>query len=118
MLHYLKSGSGFPLVLLHGFCENHACFTNQARFLQDHFQVITLDLPGFGESSPLPHWSMESMAEELNRFLDELHVESCILFGHSMGGYITLAFAEQFPGRLKGFGLSARETAQIGRAHV
>jgi pimeloyl-ACP methyl ester carboxylesterase len=67
--------------------------------------VITLDLPGFGKTPSVPEITIEEMAQMVNQVLVQEKIESCILLGHSMGGYVTLAFAELFPNKLKGFGL-------------
>lgn len=106
MLHYSKHGEGKRvIVLLHGFCENSTCFHKQVFFLQHDFTVITPDLPGFGDSAPLDDTSMEKMADAVREVLEQEQVNECIMIGHSMGGYVTLAFAAHYPQLLKGFGL-------------
>ncbi len=101
---YQVSGSGQPVVLLHGFCED--------RQMWDHFipllssaQYITIDLPGFGESEVLPDISIAEMAGVVMAVLEKIEVKEIILIGHSMGGYISLAFAEKYPEMLTGLGL-------------
>lgn len=93
------------LVLLHGFCENNTCFDEQVLLLKDHCKIILPDLPGFGKSNTYDGVSIASMAKDLALLLKFLKVEKCVLLGHSMGGYVTLSFAQQFPELLKGFGL-------------
>ena len=64
------------------------------------------DYPGHGKSSLIAEiHTMEIMAESVKEVLDFLKIDSCVMIGHSMGGYVTLAFADQNPGLLKGFGL-------------
>jgi pimeloyl-ACP methyl ester carboxylesterase len=106
MLNYKRTGSGNQtLVLIHGYCENNTCFNEQVLFFKDICNVLTLDLPGFGKTPSVPEITIEEMAQMVNQVLVQEKIESCIILGHSMGGYVTLAFAELFPNKLKGFGL-------------
>jgi pimeloyl-ACP methyl ester carboxylesterase len=106
MLHYLTEGAGdINLVLLHGYCENNTCFNEQVLFFKDHCKVITIDLPGFGKSKAITGISIDGMAQEVKKVLDGLNLNHCVLMGHSMGGYVALAFAELFPEFLRGLGL-------------
>ena len=105
MIHYSKSGEGKVIVLLHGFCENSTCFNRQVFFLQQNFCVITPDLPGAGLSEATDSPTMESMADEVYQVLQKENISSCVMLGHSMGGYVTLAFAKKYPHLLKAFGL-------------
>lgn len=105
-LFYREEGSGLPVVLLHGFAEDGAIWNNQAEQLKVSYRVLIPDLPGSGLSSSLSSdTSMEKMADDILLLLDREAVQNCVLIGHSMGGYIALAFAEKYPERLKGLGL-------------
>ncbi len=97
-------GSGFPLVLIHGFCEDSRVWDNLSPELEK-FQLIKIDLPGFGFSEVLEDLSIEYFADVIKAVLDHLSIQKCILVGHSMGGYSTLAFAEFYPDYLRGFGI-------------
>jgi len=92
-------------VLLHGFGEDSTVWDFQKVTLQQHFQLIIPDLPGSGRSPLLADVSMEALADAVYFILKNEGIEHCILIGHSMGGYITLAFAEKYTTLLKGFGL-------------
>lgn len=105
MLHYTGNGVGNTIVLIHGFCENSTCFNEQVFLLQAHCNVITIDLPGHGQSPEMNSFSMEKVADKICEILDAEKVSSCVMIGHSMGGYVTLAFAKKHPERLRGFGL-------------
>lgn len=106
MLHFKKYGEGFPVVLLHGFGEDGAIWKEQASYLKEYFQVLVPDLPGSGQSSLLYGDIMiDDYADEIKKLLDKEQIHQCIMLGHSMGGYITLAFAEKYPQYLKAFGL-------------
>jgi pimeloyl-ACP methyl ester carboxylesterase len=119
-ISYRIIGNGKPVVLLHGFGETGHIWDEQIAFLQDHCRLIVPDLPGSGGSSVLRQKSngksqkdgsgsrdilIEDYADCIQALLVHENITSCLLLGHSMGGYITLAFAEQYPGFLSGFGL-------------
>lgn len=104
MLHYTHSGKGETIVLIHGFCENSTCFKQVLSFIAG-YHVITIDLPGHGKSPVIAPLSMEQLADGVKEVLDHLQVAQCVLIGHSMGGYATLAFARKYGSMLKGFGL-------------
>src|SRR5687768_2464498 len=106
-IHYLSEGEGIPVVLLHGFGEDRRVFENQIAFLKDHCRLIVPDLPGSGKSGVLngEEVSMISYADCVHALLQHEKIARCILLGHSMGGYITLAFAKKYGEELMGFGL-------------
>lgn len=103
---FSERGEGFPLVLLHGFCETHQIWSSFTEELSKDFRVITPDLPGFGKS-PLPEGrvSLDAIALQLLNWLDELQIRQCIVIGHSLGGYLTLSMAREKPDVIVGFGL-------------
>jgi pimeloyl-ACP methyl ester carboxylesterase len=105
-LSYSIYGAGDPIVLIHGFGEDSRIWNQQVAFLQESYQLLLPDLPGSGASqigeNPL---SIESMATCIQQMLDAENIQQCIMLGHSMGGYVTLAFAGKYPERLMGFGL-------------
>ncbi len=118
-ISYRTEGKGKPVVLLHGFGEDSQIFDQQIEFLKESCLLIIPDLPGTGKSAllvsdyPLPATgilkpttvSIEDYADCIKALLEEEKINKCILLGHSMGGYITLAFAEKYPGSLSRFGL-------------
>lgn len=110
-IHYKVYGEGQPVVLLHGFGEDSTVWKLQITALKDHFQLIVPDLPGSGDSELVPGADIETYADIVKAIVDiELPGASgqepfLQLIGHSMGGYITLAFAEKYPQYLKSFGL-------------
>ena len=105
-VYYRIEGTGRPVVLVHGFSEDGTVWENQIGALKNKFQLIIPDLPGSGRS-PVNSagWSMEYFAECIRRILDQENISTVSMIGHSMGGYITLAFAEAWPHRLQSFGL-------------
>lgn len=106
-IHYTIAGNGPALVLLHGFGENGKVFSNQLEFLKNDYQVIIPDLPGSGQSEKLDgEVKLEDFADIIFAIMaKETPVEKFNLFGHSMGGYITMAFVEKYAERLQTFGL-------------
>lgn len=110
-LHYDKIGQGLPVVLLHGLGLNNKIWLPVANLLKHRNRTILPDLRGHGQSSTgLADGNMKQLAEDVLRLFDDLKVEMAILGGHSMGGYVALAFAEMFPERLTGFALIASNT--------
>jgi pimeloyl-ACP methyl ester carboxylesterase len=103
-IHYSDSGSGVPVVLLHGYLESSEVWNGFEARLTDVFRVITIDLPGHGLSSVYgDSHTMEFMATAVKELLDSLHLKKVFLTGHSLGGYVTLAFLELFPEYLTGY---------------
>lgn len=104
-MQYTKTGAGKTVVLIHGFGEDSRIWNRQVEWMQKSYQVIVPDLPGTGASALTEDVSMESMANQLKQLLDKEGIQQCTLLGHSMGAYISLAFAERFPGLVQGLGL-------------
>jgi 2-succinyl-6-hydroxy-2,4-cyclohexadiene-1-carboxylate synthase len=107
MLNYEIEGNGTEnLVLLHGFMENLSIWGDLKPHLSEKFKLIKIDLPGFGKSEAIADiQTMELMAEQIRTVTDHLNLGEFHLLGHSLGGYITLAFAEKYPEDLKSFTL-------------
>ncbi|MDB5232617.1 MAG: alpha/beta hydrolase [Chitinophagaceae bacterium] len=106
-ISYNDKGDGTPVVLLHGFGEDSEIWNEQVKALQPFYRIILPDLPGSGHS-PVPdktQITIEDYADLINAILMREEIQDCIMLGHSMGGYITLAFAEKYPCKLKAFGL-------------
>lgn len=103
MLNFTVSGNGKEtLVLLHGFMENLTIWEEMEKHLATDFTLVKIDLPGHGQSEILAEiHTMELMAEEVKKVLDDLSLKDVHLLGHSMGGYVALAFAEKFAEYLK-----------------
>jgi pimeloyl-ACP methyl ester carboxylesterase len=111
-LHYRVEGNGMPVVLLHGFGEDSKVWDTVMPALKDQFMLLVPDLPGSGRSPMLEgEVSMESLAESVYHLvLEEIPAaktekKQIVMVGHSMGGYITLAFAEKYGSMLRAFGL-------------
>jgi pimeloyl-ACP methyl ester carboxylesterase len=112
-LSYLSMGHGPVIVLIHGFGEDNSIWENQFDALKE-YHLILPDLPGSGQSESIEDMSMEGLAEAVKEiivhetaalYFKEGEPDSVILIGHSMGGYVTLAFVEKYSRMLRGFGL-------------
>jgi len=101
------SGEGKPIVLVHGFCESYRIWDTIIPSLQSNYQVISVDLGGFGGSSDLlPHpTTTDSLAMQIKDLLWHLGIDKAVWIGHSLGGYVSLAFAEKYPAQVQGLGL-------------
>jgi pimeloyl-ACP methyl ester carboxylesterase len=97
-------GRGEPtLVLIHCWCGNRSFWKNQVDELARDHQVVTLDLPGHGESGhDRAQWSVDGLGADVARLADELHLQHMILIGHSMGGPVALSAAARMQGRVEG----------------
>ena len=103
-LNYVVKGDGPAVVLLHGFLEDHSIWNGFTGRLSEQYKILAIDLPGFGNSNVFSeNHSMPAMAEAVACAMAEEKIDQCIMVGHSMGGYVTLAFADQYPAKLKGF---------------
>lgn len=105
-LAYEVHGSGAPVVLVHAFPLSKVMWAGQVKELAGSCKVITLDLPGFGESAPQTSPSIATAAQSVACLLDELKIVGPVFIGGlSMGGYVVLEFFRQFPTRVRGLGL-------------
>lgn len=105
-IHYRVKGKGQALILLHGFLENQDIWNDYADSLSTNFKIITLDLPGHGRSENIAEvHTMELMAEVTNDLIRRLQITEYVIIGHSMGGYVSLSYAELYPEGCKGFGV-------------
>lgn len=105
-LAYERHGHGMPLVMIHGYPLDHSIWNLVVPLLENDFDLILPDLRGFGESGTTPSsYLMADLAADMVALLDSLKLKKVAMVGHSMGGYMTLAFARAFPGRLRGLGL-------------
>ncbi|MDQ3190338.1 MAG: alpha/beta hydrolase [Bacteroidota bacterium] len=96
-------GKGRALVFLHGFLESSEIWEEFAEKLSEKYRVICIDLPGHGKTACLGYvHSMDLMAECVQTVLKQLKIKKSILIGHSLGGYVAMAFAELFPDNVKG----------------
>lgn len=107
ILNYKITGNGNTIVLLHGFGEDSRIWDGIAEGLQLKYQLLIPDITGSGKSTLLPgnNIGMEDYAESIFYILTKENIKECVMIGHSMGGYIALAFAQKYSELLKALGL-------------
>jgi pimeloyl-ACP methyl ester carboxylesterase len=100
---YTDAGEGSPLLFVHGFPLSRGVWAPQVEAFKADHRVLAPDLRGFGESEATEGAvSMNRFAEDLYKLLQHLGLDPPVLVGHSMGGYVALAFAKAFPHALRG----------------
>jgi pimeloyl-ACP methyl ester carboxylesterase len=103
---FSDSGKGRVLVLLHGFLGAKGIWAETIQNLSRSYRIIAIDLPGHGDTPCIGYaHSMEMMANCVKAVMNHLKLKRYVIVGHSMGGYVALAFADLFPDQLKGLGL-------------
>ena len=99
---YSVFGNVFPIVFVHGFCEDRSIWNEFIEPFIKKYKVITVDIGGFGETELPKACTIETMSAQVNAVLIVEKIEQCILIGHSMGGYVGYSFVEQFGEKLQG----------------
>lgn len=103
VISFSDTGKGAAVVLLHGFLENNTMWKEVIPVLSKNRRVIAIELLGHGKSDAIGYvHSMDLMAEAVAAVLKSLRIRRIALIGHSMGGYVALAFAEIFAHQIKG----------------
>lgn len=111
-LSYDRSGTGTPLVLIHGFPLDLSIWDAVVPLLENDYDLIVPDLRGFGESSTVDTpYTILDFANDIAGLLDHLGLEKAAFAGHSMGGYVALAFAKEYPQRVSGLALVSSQAA-------
>ncbi|MBV8246439.1 MAG: alpha/beta fold hydrolase [Candidatus Eremiobacteraeota bacterium] len=101
-INLIDAGSGDAIVLLHGFPFSHEIWEAQIGALASTHRVIAPDCRGLGASGVTPGpYLMETLASDVAALLDALRVERATLVGHSLGGYVALAFFRMFRERVE-----------------
>ncbi len=103
-VRYTVRGSGRPVVLLHGYLEAGEIWDSLAEMMEGRFRIIAVDLPGHGDSEVQGEkHTMEFLAGAVKEVLRDAGAERVMMVGHSLGGYVTLAFVELYPDMLSGY---------------
>jgi pimeloyl-ACP methyl ester carboxylesterase len=102
-VYYRVAGKGRAIVLLHGFLGSMYIWEKLLLSLSKRYKVVLIDLPGHGKTENFGYvHKMDLMAEAVKAVLNELQLRRYVLIGHSMGGYVTMAFAEKYMDNLRG----------------
>ncbi|MEO6305999.1 MAG: alpha/beta hydrolase [Bacteroidia bacterium] len=100
---FFDKGKGKVVVLLHGYLGSHKVWEQTINDLSRSYRVIAIDLPGHGNTDCVGYaHSMDLMAKCVKSVLDFLRLKKYVIIGHSMGGYVALAFADTFPDHVNG----------------
>ena len=111
-LAYERHGTGTPLVLLHGYPLDHTIWEPVVPQLEKDYDMILPDLRGFGGSAASQAaYLLNDLADDITGLLDQLGIKKAVLAGHSMGGYVALAFAHSHPERTLALGLVSSQAA-------
>src|SRR5437773_12112884 len=106
-IHYVETGTGAPLILIHGLADNVAVWDSVISPLAARFHVVALDQIGFGRSDkPLLSYRVSTFVDFLDGFLNELKIERASLVGNSLGGWVAADFALKHPDRIERLVLS------------
>ena len=90
-IHIRRSGHGTPVVILHGWGASIPAVAPIHDLLEPHFDTLSIDLPGFGESDPPPEaWGSPQYADLVEKLLRHLAIERPVLIGHSFGGKLSI----------------------------
>jgi pimeloyl-ACP methyl ester carboxylesterase len=98
---YSDSGKGPAIVFIHGWLESHTTFSNIIKLLSDKYRCISIDLPGFGESDAIDNITLNKISKTLEILLDKIGVRKYYLVGHSLGGAVTLVYADKHKDEVK-----------------
>lgn len=101
-LFYEESGSGQPLLLIHGNGEDHRIFDAAVPLLSRQFRVLAVDSRGHGQSFPVNEYHYQDMAEDIRQLIVGMSLEKPLLCGFSDGGILGLLLASQYPDLLGG----------------
>ena len=114
-LAYERRGKGMPMALLHGYPLDHSIWAPLVPLLEDDFDLILPDLRGFGESQAVgTDFAMADYAADVAGLLGQLGIQKAAVVGHSMGGYVALAFMRAYPASVLGLGLVSSQTLGTG----
>ncbi|MCL6258581.1 alpha/beta fold hydrolase [Aquiflexum sp. TKW24L] len=100
-LNFRKTGTGEPLIILHGLFGSADNWFSIAKELEKDYTLYLVDQRNHGDSPHSEDWNYQVMAEDIKELMETEGIESAYLMGHSMGGKTVMAFALQFPEKVK-----------------
>ncbi|MEX8548310.1 MAG: alpha/beta fold hydrolase [Mucilaginibacter sp.] len=126
---YTDQGNGdTTLLFVHGWCINKTYWTNQVAYFNRKYRVVTMDLPGFGQSGKNRKiWNTATFAKDVDAVIAQLHLKNVILIGHSMAGDIIVQAAINAPQKVVGLvgvdnfksvGIGSKPTKQDSLAYA
>lgn len=103
-IFYEDSGDGMPILLSHGFGASTGMWDGQVEVFADRYRLIRWDMRGHGRTEcpdDLGYYSQAHTADDMCALLDHLELETAVIAGHSLGGFMSLAFNVAHPDRVK-----------------
>jgi len=100
-LIFRSRGEGLPLIMLHGLFGAGDNLGGIAGLLSDDFQTITIDQRNHGRSPHSDEMNYAAMAADIDEFMEQQGIEHALLFGHSMGGKVSMQLALDYPHRVE-----------------
>lgn len=103
-LYYEDNGKGLPVLLTHGFGASTGMWAGQVAKFSDRYRLIRWDMRGHGKTEcpeDLSHYSQAQSVEDMRALLDHLEIDKAVIGGHSLGGFMSLAFNVAYPERVK-----------------
>ena len=100
-LHYVEAGSGAPLIIVPATMSDLSYWYGLIQFAAQRFHVFFFELPGHGQSTPLPQYSSQEVARVIGDWLDALGLEHVTLMGVSFGGIVTLTILKSLSERIE-----------------
>lgn len=94
-IFYSDSGKGPAIVFIHGWLESHATFNSIVKILSMKYRCISIDLPGFGASDMIEKVTLNKISKSVERVMEKIGIEKYHLVGHSLGGAVTLMYADR-----------------------
>ena len=102
--YQVKGNGDITLLFVHGSYIDQSYWKSQAAFFSRDYKVVTVDLPGHGQSGDeRKHWSVRGFDEDVIALMKELNLHKVILIGHSMGAGVNLMAATSYPKPVAGF---------------
>jgi pimeloyl-ACP methyl ester carboxylesterase len=103
-ISYQSCGEGdTTLLFVHGWCINKRYWDLQVKYFCPRYRVVTVDLPGFGESGKnRTNWNFDEYSADIKQVIDSLNLKNVVLIGHSMSGDLVLKAGNQYPSLLIG----------------
>ena len=103
-VHYLETGSGKPVILIHGGGSHASEWINIMKPLAEEYHLYAIDRPGHGLTDPYNYNNVDfrqSAIDFVRSFMDATGLKKAFFIGHSMGGYFSISFAMQHPERVE-----------------
>jgi pimeloyl-ACP methyl ester carboxylesterase len=100
-IFYSDSGKGPAIVFIHGWLESHTTFNSIVKILSKKYRCISIDLPGFGASDMIEKVTLNKISKSVESVMDKIGIEKYHLVGHSLGGAVTLMYADRHQESIK-----------------